>query len=121
MRITQDKDYITAIGGQLGHPNSIQRRTYDHLSRYLDYLKDNEPLFVPEALKNAISDVYRFPLLESIKDPLNRQLRAAISKEDFANLVIGLWEDGELIVRQEDKASEPRILCSLGMIHASEE
>ena len=87
---TQEEDYIAATGGQLGRPNSTRRRAYEALKRRLDYLRLHEPLFLREELERALDDVYRHTLLESARYRLNRQLRASISDEDLADLVIGL-------------------------------
>ena len=122
VRKTQEADYIAATGGQLGRPNSTRRRTYEALKRHLDYLRANEPLFLRDELERALDDVYRHPLLESARDRLNRQLRASISDEDLAELVIGLWQDDRLSRKQEgDEEREPRILCSLGLFNLSGE
>ena len=107
---------------KLGRPNSTRRRTYEALKRHLDYLRLHEPLFLREELERALDDVYRHPLLESARDRLNRQLRSAISDEDLAELVIGLWQDDRLSRKQEtEEEREPRILCSLGLFNLSRE
>ena len=122
VQMTQEADYIAATGGQLGRPNSTRRRTYEALKRHLDYLRAHEPLFVRDELERAVDDVYRHPLLESARDRLNRQLRSAISDEDLAELVIGLWQDDRLSRKIEgDEEREPRILCSLGLFNLSGE
>ena len=120
---TQEEDYIAATGGQLGRPNSTRRRTYEKLKKHVESLKADMPIFgLPEGLEAAIDDIYRHPLLESARDRLNRQLRAFISDEDLADLVIGLWQDGRLSRKIEsDEEREPRILCSLGLFDLSEE
>ena len=75
-----------------------------------------------DELERAVDDVYRHPLLESARDRLNRQLRSAISDEDLAELVIGLWQDDRLSRKIEgDEEREPRILCSLGLFNLSGE
>ena len=123
VRKTQEADYIAATGGQLGRPNSTRRKTYERLKHYVEVLKADMPIFgVPEGLEAAIDDIYRHPLLESARDRLNRQLRASITDEDLAELVIGLWQDDRLSRKQEgDEEREPRILCSLGLFDAAGE
>ena len=114
---TQEADYIARTGGQLGRPNSTRRKTYERLKGYVEALRADMPIFgIPDGLEAAIDDIYRHPLLESARDRLNRRLRAGITDEDLADLVVGLWQDERLIRKQEgDEGREPRILCSLGL------
>ncbi|MCY4061895.1 MAG: phospholipase D-like domain-containing protein [Chloroflexi bacterium] len=120
---TQEEDYIAATGGQLGRSNSTGRRTYEKLKKHIEALKADMPIFgLPEGLEAAIDDIYRYPLLESARDRLNRQLRASISDEDLAELVIGLWQDDRLSRKiASGDEGEPRILCSLGLFNLSGE
>jgi hypothetical protein len=47
---------------------------------------------------------------------LNRQLRAGISDEDLAQLVILLRDEDRLSLKQEEaERQEPRIICSMGL------
>ena len=123
VRKTQEADYIALTGGQLGRPNSTRRKTYEKLQRYVEALKADMPIFgAPEGLEDAVNDIYRYPLLESARDRLNRQLRSEISDEDLAELAIDLWKDDRLSRKREgDDEGEPRILCSLGLFDLSGE
>ena len=122
VRKTEETDYIALTGGQLGRPNSTRRRAYEALKRRLEYLRAHEPLFLPEELERALDDIYRYPLLESARDRLNRQLRAEIKDRDLEELVIGLWKDDRLSRKREgDEEGEPRLLCSLGLFDQSGE
>ena len=120
---TQEADYIAATGGQLGRPNSSRRKTYKRLKAYVEALRADMPLFgIPEGLEAAIDDIYRYPLLDSARDRLNRQLRADITDEDLAELAAGLWKDDRLSRKQAgDEAREPRILCTLGLFDINTE
>jgi hypothetical protein len=72
-------------------------------------------LDAPELAK-SIEETYRYPLRQSAVDTLNRQLRAGISDQNLAELVIALREDDRLcIVQDDDHREEPQILCSLGL------
>ena len=48
---------------------------------------------------------------------LNRQLRAGISNEQLAALVVALRDEGRLVLLQEEvEEQEPEIICSLGLV-----
>ena len=82
------------------------------------YLKENEgTLFVTEGMKKAVDDVYKYPLKEFARDTLNRQLKAGISDDGLANLVVSLRDDDKLCITddEEQKNRLPQIICSLGM------
>lgn len=104
------------IGGQLGKKTSARYRTYMRLIRYYEEFKDT--LFVNEQIKKAIDNIYKFPLKEYARESLNRQLKAGISDEDLANLVVSLREEDKLCIVSEQKIEykEPQIICSLGLI-----
>jgi hypothetical protein len=110
------KDIESRIGGQLGKKSSARYRAYMRLSRYYEENKDT--LFVNEALKRAIDDIYKFPLKEFARETLNRQLKAGISDEELADLVVSLRDEDKLCnTKDEEKTfKEPQIICSLGLI-----
>jgi len=109
------KQHETSIGGQLGKKSGARYRTYMRLNRYYEENKDT--LFVHDAMKMAIDDIYRYPLKEFARDTLNRQLKAGISDEDLANLVVSLRDEDRLCVINEEESAhkEPQIICSMGL------
>lgn len=103
-----------AVGGQLGRPSGARFRTYERLKAYADSIKGT--LFASADLLKAIEDIYKYPLLQSATDTLNRQLKSGISDQDLAALVISLRQDGRLCRVEEDgKPGEPQVICSLGL------
>ncbi|HJT57364.1 MAG TPA: helicase-related protein, partial [Ktedonobacteraceae bacterium] len=103
-------------GGQLGAPSGARRRTYERLKLYIDKTRDT--LFPPPAeLFSAVDEIYRYPLQETARDTLNRQLRSGIDDEQLVNLVINLRADNHLcqIHEQDEQGEEPQIICSLGL------
>ena len=102
------------VGGQLGRPSGARFRTYERLKDYASEVEGT--LLDTAALKQVIENIYRYPLRQAATDTLNRQLRSAISNEELAALVIGLWETNQLcIVEEERQTREPQIVCSLGL------
>ena len=74
-------------------------------------------MFDTPALRQAIDDIYRYPLRQTAVDTLNRQLRSGISDQTLAELVAALRDEGRLcIVHAEDERRGPSIICSMGLI-----
>lgn len=112
--IKQIQEEDVAQSGALGRPTGIKYRTYMRLDRYI---KENEnTLFVNEPLKRTVDDIFKFPLKEFAKESIGRQLKAGISDEDLASLVVSLRDEGKLsIVEEEVAVKQPQIICSLGV------
>ena len=103
-----------SVGGQLGRPSGARFRTYERLKNYIESIRGT--LFETPELLKAVDDIYKFPLLQSATDTLNRQLKSGISDPDLAQLVVGLRSDNRLCrVSEEQEAVEPQIICSLGL------
>jgi len=109
------REYESDIGGQLGKKTSARYRAYMRLTRF--YEENEGTLFATEPLKRAIEDIYKYPIREYARDALNRQLKAGISDEDLATLVVSLREEDKLCVIHEEEVQvrEPQIICSLGI------
>ncbi len=106
-------EHITT-GGQLGKPSSARRRVYERLKDYASQIKDT--LFDIKPLHQAIDEIYESPLTEAARDLLNRELRAGITDEKLADFVLSLREEDRLCAPKDDvKAREPQIICSLGI------
>lgn len=102
-------------GGQLGRPSGARFKTYERLKRYEAAVAGT--IFHRDELPRAIEDIYRFPLLQSATDSLNRQLRAGIEDHALSDLVIRLRDEGALCkVSEEGEYREPRIICSMGLV-----
>ena len=102
-------------GGSLGKKTGVKYRVYMRLDRYCKEF-DNT-LFVNDQLKKAIDDIYKYPLREYARETMNRQLKAGISDEQLAAMVISLREEDKLaIINDDDQPNkEPQIICSLGL------
>jgi hypothetical protein len=103
------------VGGQLGRPSGARFRAYERLKRYAVSVKDT--LFDVEQLHKTIQDIYTYPLTETAKDSLNRQMKLGIEDMKLAELVMSLREDGRLsVIHETEQSQEPILICSLGMV-----
>jgi superfamily II DNA or RNA helicase len=103
-----------SVGGQLGRPSGARFRTYERLKAFADEIKGT--LLVMPELNKAIEDIYKYPLLQSATDTLNRQLKSGIDDPTLAELVISLRQDARLCrVTEDDEVTEPQVICSLGL------
>ena len=101
-------------GGQLGRSSGARYKVYERLKFYSSEVAGTL-LQSPELLK-AIDDLYRYPLRSSTSDTLNRRLKAGITDEALAEMVINLRADDRLCqIDDEQQAREPQIICSLGL------
>jgi hypothetical protein len=103
-----------SVGGQLGRPSGARFRTYERLKAFAESLQRTQQAN-PE-LNKAIEDIYKYPLLQSATDTLNRQLKSGISDAALAELVIALRQDARLCrVTDDASTAEPQVICSLGL------
>lgn len=107
-------DTEKSVGGQLGRPSGARFRSYERLKAFAGEIKGT-PLAMPD-LNKAIEDIYKYPLLQSATDTLNRQLKAGIDDTKLAELAIALRQDARLCrVTEDDNVAEPQVICSLGL------
>ena len=107
------------IGGALGGRNSIRNRVYERMKYHLDRQRGTLLESTPETreLKNALDQIYRWPLKETARNRLGRQLRAGLSDDNLAQMLLSLSRSGKLCaVTSADQPAEPQIICSMGLI-----
>ncbi len=103
-----------SVGGQLGRPSGARFRAYERLKAHAEEIKGT--LFDTPELRKAIEEIYRYPLLQSATDTLNRQLKSGIGNQALAELVMSLRADARLCRVAEDvESNEPQVICSLGL------
>lgn len=104
------------LGGGLGRKSGARYRVYEKLKVYLDEVSGT--LFVTENLKRAVNEVYRFPLRQAAADLLNRRLREGIGAHQLAELIITLYDEDRLCLKEDEaEKREPQIICSLGLFN----
>ena len=106
-----------STGGSLGKKTGAKYRVYMRLDRYCKEYENT--LFVNDALKKAIDDIYKYPFKEFARETLNRQMKAGISDEDLASLVVSLREEDKFCIVNQDEMpdKDPQIICSLGLLN----
>jgi len=103
-----------SVGGQLGRPSGARFRTYERLKADAETIKGT--LFGSTDLLKTIEDIYKYPLLQSAADTLNRQLKSGIGNQALAELVVALRADARLCRASEAvESNEPQVICSLGL------
>jgi len=110
------------IGGQLGSPRGARFRTYERLKHYVQEWEGTLFESTFDELNKAIDEIYKHPLRPVAVDTLNRQLKAGISDQQLAELVLLLRSEGRLCIIHEDEEEdrEPRIICSMGLVSADD-
>ncbi|MDR3197572.1 MAG: phospholipase D-like domain-containing protein [Planctomycetaceae bacterium] len=104
----------------LGKPSGVKYRVYARLDRYCNENLD-KPLLITDTLKKTIDNILRFRLREHAKESLLRHIKLGINDEDLVKLVTGLYENNELVFKDEDENqnTEPQIICSMGIINTT--
>ena len=110
------------VGGQLGSPRGARFRTYERLKRHVEDIRNTLFGYKSEDINRALDDIYKYPLRQGATDALNRQLKAGVTDNQLADLVLLLRaEDRLCIIHEEEETSEPRIMCSMGLFKPTEE
>jgi hypothetical protein len=113
LRTAQGNDMLAWLDRD-GRPSGARFKTYERLRDYSTAVRGT--LFDSPELLRAIEEIYRFPLCDSARDTLNRQLKAGIAAPDLAQLVLALRHEGRLCqIQDENRSQEPQIICSLGL------
>ena len=115
--LTHIRQEETASGGSLGRKSGVKYRLYMRLDRF--YKEYEDSLFVTEELKKAIDDIFKYPLNENTKDIISRQMKAGVSDQQLAEMVVSLRDENKLIITSEDEQIKrgPGIICSLGLVN----
>lgn len=101
--------------GNLGSERSPRAQAYSRMMRL--YERERGTLFETLYLREVVEDLYRYPLTSTARERLVRQLRANVSDEDLAHLLILLRNERLLSYVQDGDSGnpEPQVVCSLGL------
>jgi superfamily II DNA or RNA helicase len=108
-----------SFGGNLGRPSGARSRTFVRLQDFIN--RNQGTIWVTQELLKAVDDIYKYPLRESARDAISRQLKAGIEDQQLAELVVSLRGEDRLSIIEEDQiedSREPQIICSLGIVPA---
>ncbi len=105
-----------STGGALGKKSGLKYRLYKRLESICALQEGT--LFINEQLKKAVDDIYKYPMKESARDTISRQLKSGISDIQLVDLVVSLREGDKLCVVTEDEEQirTPQIICSMGLL-----
>ncbi len=101
--------------GTLGRKTGIRYKSYMKISRFVEQISKNSK--VPDDYKKVLDDIYKFPLCESARDVLSRQLKTEVSDKEFTEAAIVLRNENRLCITDDDTLEfRPiQIICSLGL------
>ncbi|GIV08351.1 MAG: hypothetical protein KatS3mg019_0442 [Fimbriimonadales bacterium] len=114
-----------ALGGQLGSLRSVRRKLYERLKQYRDRLQQQPTLLTNETMEQLdyiLHLIWQYPLKESARDSISRQMRLGITDEALLELVWQRANNNTLvqIIQEEDsEPAEPQIVCSMGLVRAT--
>ncbi|MDW8002175.1 MAG: phospholipase D-like domain-containing protein [Deltaproteobacteria bacterium] len=107
------------LGGQLGSLRSISRKIYERLNAFRQRLTSTTSIdsALLTQLDQAIDLIFRYPLKESAREALGRQIRLGITDDELAQMVIQRAREERLceIKEKEPIPEEPQIICALGL------
>ena len=106
------------IAGHLGSRHGARYKAYERIKSFVDRNEGGlfDSLFDVPVLRKALTMIHQYPLTAGAADQINRQIRSGVCDEDFARLVIQLYDLGKLCIVQEKRDEAcAAIICSLGL------
>lgn len=79
------------------------------------YMQQN-PLFATPELKEAIDQIYNYPMREQSKFTLGQMLKRGDMVDDFAEYLVEMYNANQLcVVIEEQEGKEARVICAMGL------
>lgn len=98
--------------GVLGSHFSTKYKVVNMMESYMR----QSPLFATEALKEAIDQIYNYPIREQSKFTLGQMLKRGDMAEDFANYLVEMYNANQLcIVAEETEGKDAHVICAMGL------
>ncbi|MGI6209897.1 MAG: helicase-related protein [Anaerolineae bacterium] len=112
--VTQVVTEVSNLGGQLGSLRSVRRKVYEALLAYRRSRRDlGDDL---GDLDRIINLLFRYPLQDSAREQLGRQLRLNLATADLLARAQELYAENRLVrITEEPAVQEPTVVCSLGL------
>lgn len=102
----------TKTSGVLGSRFSTKYRVVTMME---DFIK-KYPIYATEELKEAIDQIYNYPMREQTKFTLGQMLRRGDMVDDFAEYLAEMYSANQLcVVTEEAEGKEARVICSMGL------
>ncbi|MCF0168635.1 MAG: SWF/SNF helicase family protein [Bacteroidales bacterium] len=98
--------------GVLGSRFSTKYKVVTMMEKYME----QNPIFATPELKEAIDQIYNYPMREQSKFTLGQMLKRGDLAEAFAEYLIEMYNANQLcIIAEEQDGKEARVICSLGL------
>ena len=110
LSIVSEMNYKTS--GVLGSRFSTKYKVVTMLETYMQ----QNPVFATVELKEAIDQLYNFPMRENTKYTLGQMLKRGDMVDAFSDYLVEMYKANQLCVVSDDsEGKEARIICSLGI------
>jgi superfamily II DNA or RNA helicase len=110
------------FSGQLGSLRSTRRQVYERLKRCREAHQRRPTLFSQpflDGLPPTLDALLRYPLKDTARTALTRQLRLGIGDDGLADMVMRMYVEDRLITvtdTDDETPPDPQIVCSMGLL-----
>lgn len=110
--ISSVSEMNTKTSGILGSRFSTKFRVVSMMETFME----QNPIFATPELKEAINQVYNYPLREQSKFTLGQMLKRGDMVDDFSEYLTEMYRANQLcVIADENDNKEARVICSLGL------
>ena len=98
--------------GVLGSRFSTKYKVVTMMETYME----QNPIFATPELKEAIDQIYNYPMREQSKFTLGQMLKRGDMVDAFADYLVEMYNANQLcIVAEEAEGKEARVICAMGL------